>query len=125
MSTIEHFENPVEFVGKLSEIASRRVFLTTVNNESVIHKLVRLTRVFGIMHAFKRVYYYHHLQHFSPDSIRKLMERNGFKVVSHITHNYSIRSMDINIILRILVWCLFRMTGNKNGILQILICEKN
>ena len=123
LAVIEHFDNSLAFIRKVNTLSDGLIFIMTINNDSLIYKVARLLKQFGIRAVYDRFYYYHHLQHFANYSLRKLLESNGFDVLEQANHAYSVRAIEINNFLRFFVWLIFLFSFNC-GMLQTVICRK-
>ncbi len=134
LAVIEHLDRPTVFVKRLSDmiVPGGLVFLTTVNNDSLIYKVARFLKKFRISSAYYRLYSSHHFQHFTNLSLKILMEENGFNVKVQKNHNYPLKAVDIpkcNVVIgsvyTVAVWVLFVIsTIFHNGVLQTVVCRK-
>jgi len=135
IAVIEHVDNPHLFVRKLSKILEPGgfLFILTINNNSLMYQIARLLKNVGIYTAFDRVYSHHHLQHFTNQSLKKLMEMNGFDVLLQKNYSRPLRAVDvpesnflIKKIYKFLVWTIFLLSiVIERGIDQIIVCRKN
>lgn len=135
IAVIEHVDNPHLFVRKLNNLLEPGgfLFIMTINNNSLMYLISRFLNKLGIHMAYNRVYSHHHLQHYTNQSIKKLMEMNGFKVSLQKNHNRPMKAVDvpgnnflIQKIYKSLVWTIFLLSGVfGSGIDQIIVCKKS
>jgi 2-polyprenyl-3-methyl-5-hydroxy-6-metoxy-1,4-benzoquinol methylase len=135
LAVIEHVDRPTLFAKKLAENVTPGglVILMTVNNDSLIYRCARVLHAMGVSRPYNRLYSVHHLQHFTNQSLKVLMELNGFKVEQQFNHNYDPRAVDVpkpNRIMEVLYGAAIRLlfpisdvTGS--GILQTIACRRS
>lgn len=134
LMVIEHVADPGSFVKKINAVLKSEgiVYLTTINNGSLIYRLARILKKIGIRGPFERLYDHHHLQHYTNGSLRMLMERNGFTVLSRKNHNFPVSAIDVpdnffllKMIYRLGIVTLFVISKLFGGeINQTIICKK-
>jgi SAM-dependent methyltransferase len=134
LMVIEHVDNPTGFVDKMTSLLKPGGILvtTTNNNHCLLYVIARVLRHLGIRVAFDRVYSHHHLQHFSNQSLKVILERFGFEVLYFRNHNYPLKAVDIppgpwliKKIYLLLVAIIFLLSNLfRNGFLQTYICRK-
>lgn len=133
--TIEHIEDVALFIRKLGSFTKTQgtLTITTINEDSFLYMSAKILRLVGIKLPFNRLYDKHHINHFSINSLKKLVSLNGFSFIQTIRHNVPLRCLDIpttNIIIKSLlkfaVYVNF-MLGNFFGktYCQTIICKKN
>lgn len=131
--TIEHVDNPHLFVQKISGLLEPGglVFIMTINSNGLIYRIARMLNSLNIRFLHDRLYSHHHLHHYTNQSLKSLMEANGFNVLLQKNHNYSIKAVDvpesnflIEKIYKFLVWFIFFITSFKCGYLQTVVCRK-
>jgi len=94
--TIEHIDNPHRFIKILKNMLKDNgiIFIDTINSGSLMNimseHIKKLWRV-----PYERVYDHHHLNHFSKQSLRKLMKTEKFEVIEQISHNYPFKAIDV------------------------------
>jgi hypothetical protein len=82
--------------------------------------------------SFNRLYSFHHLQHYTNQSLKKLIELNGLTVVLLKNYNPPLQSVDIpetnfffEKMYRFFVWLIFLLSGIlKSGMRQLIVCRK-
>ncbi len=131
---IEHLDGPHLIVKKNSAVLESGgvVMLTTINNNSLMYGVVRLLNKIGIHVAHDRLYHRHHLNHYTNQSLRVLMEMNNYDVLLQRNHNYPIRAVDvpqsyfvIEKLYLFAVWVIFLLSAlSGNEIHQTIICKK-
>lgn len=134
LAVIEHVDNPTLFVQRLKACLrpGAVLFISTVNNNSLLYRIARLLNKVGIHTAHDRLYSSHHLQHYTNRSLRKLMEMNGFELLSQKNHNYPMKAVDVpesNILIekayKLLVWLIFSLSVPfRCGHLQTIVCKE-
>lgn len=94
---VEHMVNPRIFVKKIHSLLTPDgiVVLNTINSSGLMYNLANLFRRFYWRGPSNRLYDHHHLQHYTSKSLRKLVEKNGFEVLEHWTHNFPLKAVDI------------------------------
>jgi SAM-dependent methyltransferase len=135
LAVIEHVLDVKNFIKCLHSLCSPHgfVIVMTLNERSTLYKVARLLRNLGFEGPFERLYSKHHLHHFTPSSLRLLLESNGFSVVKLLRHNAPLAAIDfdspaplVSAFLRAGVWGTF-MIGSlvSQTYLQTIICQKN
>jgi len=134
LAVIEHIENPHLFTKKLNKLLQPDgfLFIMTVNNNSLIYKIARFLNRIGVHTAYDRLYSFHHLQHYTNQSLKKCMEMNGFDILLQKNHNYSLKAVDVpegNFLIKkmykLLVWIIFIVSEPFGcGGLQTVLCRK-
>lgn len=133
--SIEHIKDVNGFVSRINNIINQRkgwMIINTINNNSLIYLIARFLNKLGFRVAHDRLYEKVHLNHFTNKSLKKLVEKNGWDVVEHWNHNYSMTKVDVprsNLFVRKLykfgIWIMFRISDfSGNGHSQTLICKK-
>jgi hypothetical protein len=85
----------------------------------------------GIPLAFNRLYSRHHLHHFTPKSLRTLLESSGLAITDHIMRNAPLKAMDLpvrnpvaDVLLRAGVWVIFTAGSiTSKTYLQTVVCS--
>lgn len=131
---IEHLENPGSFIQKVKGIMKKDSLLVinTINNNSLIYKAARLLNKVHLRTAHDRLYSRHHLNHFTNRSLQKLLEMQGFTILSHKNHNYPLKAVDVpkapKLVQTFYHGCVAGMFALssvfKNGHSQTVICTK-
>lgn len=131
---IEHIDNPHLFMQKVNSLLEFNGLLCimTMNNNSLMYRIARLLNKVGIHTPHDRLYSLHHLQHFTNQSLKKLVEMNGFDILLRKNHNYSMESVDvpessflIEKMYKSLVWLIFLLSSAFGcGTLQTIVCKK-
>lgn len=131
---IEHLENPRSFIQKVNGVMKKDSLLVinTINNNSLIYKIARLLNKVGVSTAHDRLYSRHHLNHFTNGSLQKLLELQGFTILSHKNHNYPLKAVDVpkapklvQTFYRGCVSGMFAVSSVfQNGHSQTVICRK-
>jgi len=135
LAVIEHLSNPREFMSKITDTLNDNgvLIITTVNNNSLCYIVARVLNRIGFGTAYKRLYNKHHLQHYTNESLCRLIKSyKRVVILKQINHNYSLNSVDVPAvnILRLFYLCMigvmFIISGLFNaGILQTVVCRKN
>lgn len=134
LAVIEHVDNPHLFVQKLNKLLQfgKFLFITTINSNSLIYRIAGLLNKVGIHTAHDRLYSFHHLQHYTNQSLKTLMQMDGFDVLLQKNHNYPMKAVDVpesNFLIekmyKLLVWLIFLLSVPfKWGMLQTIVCRK-
>ena len=96
-AAIEHVPDPSRFAEHLFDLCrpGGLVVVMTLNANGVLYLAARMGRRLGVTVASDRLYSAHHLQHFTPSSLRQLLERSGLDVVEVHHHNAPLEAMDL------------------------------
>jgi SAM-dependent methyltransferase len=134
IETIEHINEPYLFIQKMNQILRPKgfVFLSTINSASLIYRIAQLLDGMKQHKPFDRLYSFHHLQHYTNQSLKKLMEINGFAVILLKNYNPPLGSVDIpennffiEKVYRFFVWFIFLLSRIlKCGMRQLVVCQK-
>jgi 2-polyprenyl-3-methyl-5-hydroxy-6-metoxy-1,4-benzoquinol methylase len=132
LSVIEHVPDCVAFARRMGELTKPggSTIVNTPNEASVLYGLGRAGRAMGVPLAFNRLYSRHHLHHFTPKSLRTLLESHGLTVSEHIMHNAPVKAMDLPVknpiadaVLRAGVWAIFAAGSvTSKTYLQTVVC---
>lgn len=134
LTVIEHVEDVGHFVKKAGELLKPGgLFITTTNNNnSLLYRMARILNRVGLREAYDRVYSSHHVNHFTNHSLRILLQRGGFKVLSLRNHNYPLKAVDtppaspmvmsLHKAAVVVIFFLSWMIGK--GFLQTYVCVK-
>jgi len=130
LAVIEHVENPNAFVKRIKEILkpNGRLYLMTINNDSLMYVIARFLKKIGARTAYNRLYSHHHLQHYTNRSLKKLLTQNGFKMEFLKNHNYTIKAVDVpksnkvvEKLYKLVVFLIFMVSGHmRRGMMQTL-----
>lgn len=132
LAIIEHIPNVKAFVTRLRELSqpSGLLVLMTVNESSLLYGLARALRSIGLTTAFNRLYSKHHVHHFTPRSLERLLASQGIEVKQRMLHNAPLAAIDIPVsnplaeaALRAVMWGIC-LAGDLTGTsyLQTVIC---
>ena len=105
----------------------------TLNNDSLLYNAARIMARFGMRGPCERLYSAHHVQHFTPKSLRLALERAGLEVVRTHHHNAPIAALDIpaaNLIVRLIykmgvVGLLWTGLFCRRTYLQTMVARRN
>lgn len=131
---IEHLADPISFVNKASRLlkSGGTIYTITINNGGVIFRLSHWLKNLGIRSAYDRLHHYHHLQHYTNKSLKKLMANSDLEIVRLTNHNFPLAALDvpqsnrfIEIIYRSTVGLIFMLTNLSGGMNQTIVCRKN
>ncbi len=132
LQCIEHIPNPDAFVKKIKELIKPDglAVISTINSGGMIYTTAKLLNKIGIHAGYNRLFSEHHIHHFTNPSLRRLLEKNGLRVLSQQNHNYSLASVDyppasamITLLYKILTAIIFALsTVFRNGLSQTVVC---
>lgn len=114
--TIEHIDDVSLFSEKIYSYVKPggTLILTTINENSILYRCALIIKRMGFSQAFNRLYSKHHINHFTPKSLAKLLMIQGFENCSFLWHNVPLKSLDIpaktkssGLILKLFVYFLF------------------
>lgn len=123
LASIEHVQDVRGFVRRLYDLcaAGGLVIIMTLNDRSILYEVARALNSIGVGGPFKRLYDKHHINHFNVSSLRRLVERQGFSLVTTLRHNAPLAAIDFpasswlaDRILRAGVWGTFTL-GQLTG----------
>lgn len=94
---IEHVIDPHLFINKMVQSLTPNgvIVVNTINNGSLIYRVARFLDSLGMSTAHDRLYDHHHLQHYTNQSLKKLLEMEGLEVVKVKNHNYKLKAVDV------------------------------
>lgn len=133
LMVIEHIGDPHGFRRKITSVLKPGgiVIMNTINSGGFLYRIARVLRTMGFRGAFERLYDKHHLEHYGVASLRRLFEREGYRVLKHTTHNFPLNAIDVTegnkalaFIYRAVVACAFLPTARFWGVHQTLLCRK-
>lgn len=95
--SIEHVDNPVLFARKIYDILEPNglVFIDTIDSNSLIYRLARVFKATGLRAPYERLYHRHHLQHFTGDSLKMLLENANFEIMYQGNHNFLLTAINV------------------------------
>lgn len=135
LAVIEHVEDPQLFTKKLYDllIPGGILVIMTDNADSLIYRISRILKKARIYSPYYRLYDYHHLHHFTNQSLKILLKKRGLDIILQKNHNFNIAAVDLpqnNFVikkLQLLAVCITFLVSTvfKNGMLQTVICKKN
>lgn len=133
IETIEHINKPHLFIQKIKEVLQPGgfIFLSTINSSSLIYKVAQLLDKLKLHKPFDRLYSYHHLNHYTNKSLKKLTKMNGLKVILLKNCNPPLKSIDIpedksflEKMYRFFVWVIFLFSSIfTSGMRQVIVCR--
>lgn len=134
LAVIEHIEDPRAFAKRAHDLLDPRgiVIFMTVNSSGILYRIARALKRVGIRIAYDRLFSRHHLQHFTNASLTRLLELEGFELISVKNHNFPLGAIDVpeggrlkETCLRAAVFCIFLVSNLFNaGMLQTIVCRK-
>lgn len=134
LEVIEHIDNLHLFIQRLKDCLQVEgfLFITTIDSNSLIYRIARMLNKMGIHNAYDRLYSVHHLQHYTKQSLKTLMERIGFDVLLTINYNDPLKAVDIpkssflvETMNRIFVGLIFLLSVPFGcEMRQLIICRK-
>ena len=132
LACIEHVENPDKFVRIIKNIIIPEglIVIMTINAGGMMYKLAKILKTIGIDSGYNRLYRDHHIHHFTNQSLKLLLEKHGFRIMSQKNHNYDLASVDyphashfITFLYKILTAIIFFLSSIfNNGISQTVVC---
>lgn len=96
LAVIEHVWDVRTFIGSLTNMCRKGgvIATMTVNDQSLIYRISRLVNQIGINSPKIRLYEKHHLNHFSKESLRYLLENEGLRIEHHYSHVPKMNTID-------------------------------
>lgn len=97
LAVIEHIRDVRAFALRLLELCrpGGRVIVMTLNDSGMLYRLGRLGKSLGISIAFDRLYSVHHLHHFTPGSLQRLLREAGLGIDYVHHHNAPLKAIDL------------------------------
>ena len=134
LAVIEHIPNVAAFARRLCEVCAPGglVITMTVDEQSLIYGAARALHRVGYSVPLRRLYSKHHLNHFTHQSLKRLLEGHGLCTIQVLRHNSPIAAVDTpktstlsNVILRTGVWAAFQLgVLTRRTMLQTVISQK-
>ena len=133
LASIEHVADVLAFARRLATLCAPggRVVVMTLNANSLLYVAARTGRRVGVEIASTRLYSRHHLQHFTPSSLRRLLEAVGLVVTVTHHHNVPLAALDlpggwaIHTLLKAAVAMCFGLGRLTNRCyLQTVVCHR-
>lgn len=97
LATIEHVLDATAFSNRIHELCNPGglAFVMTLDDNSLLYRVGRLARRFGMPVAFNRLYSAHHLHHFTSKSLSRLLEARGLRCVDTLHHSVPLKALDL------------------------------
>ncbi len=97
LGTIEHLNELHLFISIIKKLLEKGgiAIIMTIDSDSLVYKISKILKKYRLRTAYNRLYEYKHLNHFTRKSLRKLIEKEDFLVLQHITHNYPLKAVDV------------------------------
>jgi SAM-dependent methyltransferase len=97
LQTIEHVGDVKAFVSTLDQLLlpDGLAIVSTIDDRSVLYAAARMLRRIGYVTPFERLYDRYHVNHFTSNSLRTLMDRAGFETLAHDHHNIPLQAVDM------------------------------
>jgi len=132
LACIEHVADPDTFVRKMRQLIlpGGLIVIMTVDSGGLMYQIARMFNKIGIHAGYRRLYSKHHIHHFTNQSLRLLLEKHRFKIISQKNHNYDLASVDFpsanfvtKSLYKILTAIIFSISSLLNkGMLQTVVC---
>ena len=98
LAVIEHLTDVGSFVKRIHETLNENgtAYVMTLNEQGILYMTANFLRKIGLPSVFNRLYDPHHLNHFSKNSLQRLLTQGGlFKLIDVIDHDTPLASIDI------------------------------
>jgi 2-polyprenyl-3-methyl-5-hydroxy-6-metoxy-1,4-benzoquinol methylase len=98
LAVIEHLSDVSSFVRRIHELLNKdgMACVMTLNENGVLYRFANFLRKVGFPSVFVRLYDPHHVNHFSKDSLERLLTRDGlFRVLKVIDRNTPLAAIDV------------------------------
>jgi 2-polyprenyl-3-methyl-5-hydroxy-6-metoxy-1,4-benzoquinol methylase len=98
LAVIEHLYDVSSFVRRIHELLNKNgiACVMTLSESGVLYRFANFLRKIGVQSVFIRLYDPHHINHFSKESLEKLLTRDGlFRVRKIIDHNTPLAAIDV------------------------------
>ena len=96
LAAIEHVANVEQFARRARALCNPGgiIVIMTLDADSIVYQVARAARALGVPTPFNRLYSAHHLHHFTPQSLKLLLERSAFEVRQSLSHNAPVKAID-------------------------------
>jgi 2-polyprenyl-3-methyl-5-hydroxy-6-metoxy-1,4-benzoquinol methylase len=121
LAVIEHVSDVSLFVRRIHELLNKNgiACVMTLNESGLLYRFSNFLRKIGIPSVFIRLYDPHHINHFSKESLERLLIKDGlFKVTKTIDHNTLLVSIDVPASNSFVKWVM------KLGVVAIFLIGK-
>jgi len=97
LAVIEHVPDLQAFAKRMMDLCKPggKVIVMTLTGAGMLYWLARLGKTCGISLAFDRLYSVHHLHHFTPRSLTRLLAGAGLHVEHVHHHNAPLKAIDM------------------------------
>jgi 2-polyprenyl-3-methyl-5-hydroxy-6-metoxy-1,4-benzoquinol methylase len=118
---IEHCVDPSGWLREVNRILSPGglLALSTVNVANLLDRLGKLLYRAGVRRPVERLYPPYHLYYYTPATLARYLDKEGFSVVTMEQENYDIRKATSNRLEQLalrLVYAMHDLMGNKTNI---------
>jgi len=95
---IEHIDDVSNYIKVIDSILEKDgiIIINTINEHSLIYNLSKILYKLNIKFVARRLYDYHHVNHFSVKSLQLLLNNFGYQSKHLILKSYPIKSVDID-----------------------------
>lgn len=131
---IEHVIDPHLFIVKMVKSLTKNgvIVINTINSNSLIYRFATFLNSLGFSSPHDRLFNHHHLQHYTNESLIKLLKMEGLDVVKSEIHNYQLKAVDtpsnnpiVVALYKLVVGTMFLVSKPLNlGVHQTLYCVK-
>ena len=96
LSTIEHVDDTHKFIKKLRSMSKDNgiLFIDTININHLMYKISKYLKPLWRV-PYEKLYKHQHLNFFSEQSLRKLVESEKLKVIENKKHNFPYNAIDV------------------------------
>jgi 2-polyprenyl-3-methyl-5-hydroxy-6-metoxy-1,4-benzoquinol methylase len=98
LAVIEHLSDVTSFPRRIHDLLNKDgiACVMTLNESGLLYRFANLLRKIGVSSVFIRLYDPHHINHFSKDSLERLLTKDGlFKLKKIIDHNTPLAAIDV------------------------------
>lgn len=98
LAVIEHLSDVTSFIRRIHELLNKDgiACVMTLNESGVLYRFANFLRKIGVPSVFIRLYDPHHINHFSKESLERLLTKDGlFKLKKIIDHNTPLAAIDV------------------------------
>jgi 2-polyprenyl-3-methyl-5-hydroxy-6-metoxy-1,4-benzoquinol methylase len=124
---IEHCVDPTKWLNIINKALKDNgiLVLSTISVKNLLDTVGRLMNSFGVSKAVEKLYPPYHLYYFTPDTLKRFLEKTNFELMIEVKENYDVRKASSSPIEQMILrsfYFVHNLTGDKTN--QYLTARK-